>query len=116
MSLVKCIKCGKTISNRAKQCIRCGCPMEKIIGHTLTVSKENKKSLYKRAPSLNRTNYFDCDYEYLKENQTHEWINEFRDGIERSKSTGWFYDEKNEGLEDDEEEMFGMHIITLDKE
>lgn len=31
MSLIKCPECGKEISDKAKTCINCGCPLDEII-------------------------------------------------------------------------------------
>ena len=31
MALIKCPECGGLVSDRAKKCPHCGCPMEKII-------------------------------------------------------------------------------------
>lgn len=30
MSLTKCIECGKEISDKAKMCVHCGCPISRI--------------------------------------------------------------------------------------
>ena len=30
MSLINCNECGKEISDKAKVCVNCGCPIEKI--------------------------------------------------------------------------------------
>lgn len=30
MALIKCPECGKEISNKAKACIHCGCPLDEI--------------------------------------------------------------------------------------
>lgn len=31
MALIKCPECGKEISNRAKSCPNCGCPIEQVL-------------------------------------------------------------------------------------
>ncbi len=31
MALIKCPECGKEISDKAKTCIGCGCPLEDIV-------------------------------------------------------------------------------------
>lgn len=41
MSLIKCSECGKEISNKARGCLNCGCPVEHnykvvFIGYTAT--------------------------------------------------------------------------------
>lgn len=30
MALIKCPECGKEVSDKAKTCINCGCPMEEM--------------------------------------------------------------------------------------
>ena len=40
MALIKCIECGKEISDKANACIHCGCPIEK---EKRTVIIERKK-------------------------------------------------------------------------
>ena len=31
MALIKCPECGKEISDKAKTCISCGCPLEEVV-------------------------------------------------------------------------------------
>lgn len=40
MALIKCSECGKEISDKAKTCIYCGCPIEKETSKEIKESKE----------------------------------------------------------------------------
>ena len=56
MALIKCNECGKKISEKAKTCIHCGCPIEEIkIKEKVKskkpfeeLSKEEKQLVYKK--------------------------------------------------------------------
>lgn len=42
MALIKCKECGKEISDKAKTCINCGCPLnEKISGGEVRIKMPN---------------------------------------------------------------------------
>lgn len=43
MALIKCPECGKEISDKSKQCIHCGCPLEEMM---LINGKEVSKKIF----------------------------------------------------------------------
>lgn len=51
MALIKCEECGKEISNRAKACIHCGCPIEVIE----EIKNEKKEKVEKKEKIENKT-------------------------------------------------------------
>ena len=55
MALIKCNECGKEISDKAKSCIHCGCPIEPLINN----EKQNNDSI-KRKTSNN--NYYEKEF------------------------------------------------------
>ena len=42
MALIKCTDCGKSISEDAKACPNCGCPMDKILSSIEQQKQEDK--------------------------------------------------------------------------
>ena len=40
MAFIKCIECGKIISDKAERCINCGCPVSKMINDQLDVNSK----------------------------------------------------------------------------
>lgn len=55
MALIKCPKCGKEVSDRAKQCPNCGCPEP---ANQPTVAKEEEKELIAKGKAIRCPN---CD-------------------------------------------------------
>ena len=60
MALIKCVDCGKELSDRANACPNCGCPIENslVTENSSTVEKneeivvENKKPIYKKVIAI----------------------------------------------------------------
>ncbi|WP_223592377.1 hypothetical protein [Neobacillus bataviensis] len=47
MALINCSECGSQISDKADVCVKCGCPVEKMVGETI-VEEKSKKSRISR--------------------------------------------------------------------
>lgn len=104
MPLIKCSSCGKMISDRAKQCIGCGCRVETI---------KIEEQIYAKPIFYPVYDYefdgFDSEPENVEDSED-DWEVKFKEGMENLKETGWFYGDKLEGNEQDEEEMYGYTI------
>ena len=57
MALIKCNECGKEISDKAKTCIHCGCPIEEIKIKEKVKSKKPFEELSKEEKQLVYTKY-----------------------------------------------------------
>lgn len=52
MALINCPECGKEISDRAKSCPNCGCPVQKIIPNEPTYNNQPIENNYNFVPNM----------------------------------------------------------------
>ena len=52
MSLIKCKECGSEVSEKAKTCPKCGCPVDFSLEKAITKKKDSKLSVWSAVLSI----------------------------------------------------------------